>query len=75
MTYGIARPAKLLVDVEARIIGTGGKTKIYRSGKICRVQRSTDPGLFIIWFRKDQVAKVDAIDLPATIAYTDGRDS
>ncbi|WP_256858486.1 hypothetical protein [Burkholderia cenocepacia] len=39
-----------------------------------KVQRSpAEPGLFIIWFGKTEIAKVPALQLSETIEYIDGR--
>lgn len=74
MSYEIPRAAKLLKPVESRYIGIGaGRT--HKAGKKCKVQRSpAEPGTFIIWFGKTEIAKVQALDLTSTIEYTDGRE-
>ena len=73
MAYETPRAAKLLKEVESKYIGFGvGRT--HKIGKKCKVQRSpAEPGLFIIWFGKTEIAKVQALDLTTTIQYTDGR--
>jgi len=73
MSYEQPRPAKLLIEVESKYIGfTVGRT--HRAGKKVKVQRSpADPGIFIIWFGKAEVAKIPALQLPQTIEYTDDR--
>jgi hypothetical protein len=49
---------------------TPGNTR----GKKVKVQRSpAEPGLFIIWFGKTEIAKVPALQLSETIEYIDGR--
>ncbi|MEZ0602972.1 hypothetical protein ACAX43_12575 [Paraburkholderia sp. IW21] len=73
MSYEMPRAAKLLKEVESKYIGlSAGRT--HKAGKKCKVQRSpADPGLFIIWFGKTEIAKVPALQLTETIEYTDGR--
>ncbi|EJO57359.1 hypothetical protein [Burkholderia multivorans] len=73
MSYELPRAAKLLKDVQSKYIGLdAGRT--HKAGKKCKVQRSpAEPGLFIIWFGKTEIAKVPALQLSETIAYTDGR--
>ncbi|WP_179400675.1 hypothetical protein [Burkholderia guangdongensis] len=73
MSYELPRPAKLLVEVHSKYLGlNAGRT--HKAGKKCKVQRSpADPGLFIIWFGKTEIAKVPALQLTQTIEYTDGR--
>lgn len=74
MSYELPRPAKLLVQVDSKYLGIGaGRT--HKAGKKCKVQRSpADPGVFVIWFGKTEYAKVAALQLTATIQYTDGRE-
>jgi hypothetical protein len=73
MSYELPRPAKLLVEIESKYIGFNvGRT--HKAGKKVKVQRSpADPGLFIIWFSKTEIATIAAVQLPQTIEYTDGR--
>jgi len=73
MSYELPRAAKLKVAIESKYIGLQvGRT--HKAGKKCKVQRSpADPGLFIIWFGKTEIAKVPALQLTETIEYTDGR--
>ncbi|MEX3923097.1 hypothetical protein AB4Y36_03610 [Paraburkholderia sp. BR10936] len=73
MSYELPRAAKLLINVDSKYIGLdAGRT--HKAGKKCKVQRSpADPGLFIIWFGKTEIAKVPALRLTQTIEYTDGR--
>ncbi|KAK46369.1 hypothetical protein BG58_11130 [Caballeronia jiangsuensis] len=73
MSYELPRPAKLKKEIESKYIGFGvGRT--HKVGKKCKVQRSpAEPGLFIIWFGKTEIAKVAALQLTETIEYTDGR--
>lgn len=73
MSYELPRPAKLLVDVKSKFIGKD-EGNLHKAGKKVKVQRSpANPGEFIIWFGKAEIAKVQALDLRDTIAYTDGR--
>lgn len=73
MSYELPRPAKLKVEVKSKIIGQDAG-RLHKAGKNVKVQRSpADPGVFIIWFGKNEVAKVPALQLPATIEYLDGR--
>ncbi|SAK46398.1 hypothetical protein AWB76_00904 [Caballeronia temeraria] len=74
MSYEIPRVAKLKKEVESKYIGlSAGRT--HKAGKKVKVQRSpAEPGLFIIWFGKTEIAKVQALDLSSTIEYTDGRE-
>lgn len=73
MSYEIPRSAKLLVDVQSKYIGKVDGRK-HKAGKTVKVQRSpAEPGTFIIWFGKTEIAKVQALDLTKTIQYTDGR--
>jgi len=74
MSYELPRAAKLLKEVESKYIGFGvGRT--HKVGKKVKVQRSpADPGLFIIWFGKTEIAKIDALELTSTVQYTDGRE-
>lgn len=74
MSYEVPRAAKLLKEIESRYIGIGtGRT--HKAGKKVKVQRSpANPGEFIIWFGKTEIAKVQALDLISTIQYTDGRE-
>lgn len=73
MSYELPRPAKLLINVDSKYIGLdAGRT--HKAGKKVKVQRSpAEPGLFIIWFGKTEIAKVPALQLTQTIEYTDGR--
>ncbi|MFM0554784.1 hypothetical protein P0D69_28010 [Paraburkholderia sediminicola] len=73
MSYEVPRAAKLLVEVQSKYIGIGaGRT--HKAGKRCKVQRNpSNPGEFVIWFGKTEIAKVQALDLTSTIEYTDGR--
>lgn len=73
MSYEVPRPALLLKDVQSKYIGkdTG---RLHKAGKKVKVQRSpANPGEFIIWFGKAEIAKFQALDLVDTIQYTDGR--
>jgi hypothetical protein len=73
MSYELPRAAKLLVEVQSKYIGKDEGRK-HKAGKVVKVQRSpADPGVFIIWFGKAEIAKVPALQLSATIEYTDGR--
>lgn len=71
--YGVPRAAKLKVAVTAKKIGSGGQTIEYPAGKKCKVQRSPVFGEYVIWFKKDEVAKIQAKEVPDTIEYTDGK--
>lgn len=73
MSYELPRPAKLLIEVHSKYLGLdAGRT--HKAGKKCKVQRSpADPGLFILWFGKTEIAKIPAIQLTQTVEYTDGR--
>lgn len=73
MSYEPPRPAKLLVAIESKYLGFNvGRT--HRAGKKVKVQRSpADPGVFIIWFGKAEIAKVPARQLMDTIEYTDAK--
>jgi hypothetical protein len=73
MSYELPRAAKLKREVESKYIGlNAGRT--HKAGKKCKVQRSpAEPGVFIIWFGKTEIAKVPALQLTDTIEYLDGR--
>ncbi|QNB14284.1 hypothetical protein G5S35_22360 [Paraburkholderia tropica] len=73
MSYELPRAAKLKKEVESKYIGlNAGRT--HKAGKKCKVQRSpAEPGLFIIWFGKTEIAKIPALQLTDTIEYLDGR--
>ncbi|WP_175658232.1 hypothetical protein [Burkholderia vietnamiensis] len=74
MSYELPRAAKLLVDVQSKYIGKVDG-RLHKAGKSVKVQRSpANPGEFIIWFGKAEIAKVQALDLPNTIKYTDRRE-
>ncbi|WP_236002473.1 hypothetical protein [Paraburkholderia elongata] len=71
MSYEPLRPAKLLIEVESKYIGFNVGRK-HRAGKKVKVQRSpANPGIFIIWFGKAEVAQVPALRLAQTVEYTD----
>ena len=73
MSYELPRPAKLKVDVKSKFIGQDAG-RMHKAGKNVKVQRSpSDPGVFVIWFGKNEVAKVPALQVPETIEYTDHR--
>jgi hypothetical protein len=73
MSYELPRAAKLLVDVQSKYIGKD-EGRMHKAGKKVKVQRSpANPGEFIIWFGKAEVAKIQALELSKTIEYTDGR--
>lgn len=75
MSYELPRAAKLLVDVQSKFIGKPDGN-LHKAGKKVKVQRSpANPGEFVIWFGagNKEYAKVQAMDLKDTIAYTDGR--
>lgn len=74
MSYAAPRPAKLKIEVTSKNIGKGGALENHRAGKKVQVQRSpAEPGFFIIWFSKYNIAKIPAEQLQATIEYTDGK--
>ena len=73
MSYAAPRKAKTKVEVTAKVIGQG-TTTTYKAGKACQVQRNpSNPGMFIVYFTKTNIAQVRAEDLPETIEYTDGK--
>jgi hypothetical protein len=73
VSHELPRPAKLLVAVESKYIGLDvGRT--HKAGKKVKVQRSAaDPGLFVIWFGKTEIARIPASQLAQTIEYTNSR--
>ena len=73
MSYELPRAAKLKKEITSKYIGLdAGRT--HKAGKKVKVQRSpAEPGLFIIWFGKTEIAKVPALQLSETIEYIDGR--
>lgn len=73
MSYENPRPAKLLLPLTSKIVGKN-EGKIYKAGKKVTVQRSpAEPGLYLVWFAKNEYAKIDAMDITKIIEYTDGR--
>jgi hypothetical protein len=73
MSYETPRPAKLLIDVQSKFIGKD-EGRMHKTGKKVKVQRSpANPGEFIIWFGKAEIAKIQSLELSKTIEYTDGR--
>lgn len=73
MSYEVPRAAKLLKDVQSKYIGKNDG-RLHKAGKKVKVQRSpANPGEFIIWFGKAEIAKIQSLELVDTIEYTDGR--
>lgn len=73
MSYAAPRKAKIKVAMVAKVIGQG-RTVEYKAGKACQVQRNpSNPGMFIVYFSKTNIAQVPAMQLPETIEYTDGK--
>lgn len=73
MSYAAPRKAKLKLPLTAKVIGQG-RTVDYKAGKACQVQRNpSQPGIFIVYFSKTNIAQVPAEKLPETIEYTDGK--
>lgn len=73
MSYAVPRKAKTKVALVAKVIGQG-RTVEYKAGKACQVQRNpSNPGMFIVYFSKTNIAQVPANQLSETIQYTDGK--
>lgn len=73
MNHELPRCAKLLVTLESKYIGFD-VGRAYKAGKKVKVQRDPiDPGQFIIWFGRTEVARIPALRLAQTIEYADGR--
>lgn len=73
MSYENPRPAKLLVPLQSKTVGKD-EFKMHRAGRKVTVQRSpAEAGIYLVWFAKNQYAKVEAMKLIETIEYTDGR--
>lgn len=73
MSYAAPRKAKTKVSLVAKVIGQG-KTVEYKAGKACQVQRNpSNPGMFIVYFSKTNIAQIEARNMPETIQYMDGR--
>ena len=73
MSYAAPRPAKLKIQLETKVIGTPTKN-MQKIGKKVQVQRNpSQPGMFIVWISKKELAQVPAEKLTDTIEYTDGR--
>lgn len=73
MSYAAARRAKLKIPITAKVIGQG-TTVEYKAGRACQVQRNpSNPGMFIVYFSKINIAQVPAEQLSETIHYVDGK--
>ncbi|MFD1561901.1 hypothetical protein ACFSHT_40675 [Paraburkholderia silviterrae] len=73
MNHEQPRCAKLLVAVESKYVGLD-VGRAHKAGKKVKVQRSaTEPGQFIIWFGRTEIARISALELAQTIEYIDGR--
>ena len=73
MSYAAARKAKTKTAITAKVIGHG-TTIDYKAGKTCMVQRNpSNPGMFIVYFSKTNIAQVEALNMPTTIEYLDGK--
>lgn len=73
MSYAAPRKAKLKLPLTAKVFGQG-RTVDYKAGKACTVQRNpSQPGMFIVYFSKTNIAQVPAEKLAESIEYTDGK--
>lgn len=72
-----ARPAALKRKIQAKKLGMD-RFKDYHQEAACVVERhGTDHGVLVLWFPRCKpgayYAKINAIEAPDTIEYTDGK--